>query len=980
MSSFRPCPSCRDRLLASAAMALALAVSASCKTATSADLCMTGSTTLSSAGGTGDFCDLGAGESVVIDSAGSLNDDTPATSAIRVTGAAGTIANAGSVTATDHGISLTTGTSLDSIANSGTITSGSDATDRGISINGAVVANQIRNDGTIDASVGVVLENGAQSGTITNTGTINAESAGIRIWQSNATINGSIVNEGEIRSTNTLHLAGNTITGPVINRGILTSPVGSVVRMGGGGKMDGGLINEAGALMESQGEDILHIVNSGSRIDFIDNRGTMRLTSTTPSNGAITLHSNGQITNGLVNSGTIDGMTNRGIFVGGTGQILGDVVNSGTIRGTTGIGIDNGTLARIENQITGVIAGIDYAISAVNPAVALTIDNAGTLDGDVQLADSTLNLTGSSSRVIGDVIGDVGSVVDVQGTFESEGAFNIDTLGVSTGGRLTLGHDVTATSGVTNAGTVDIAGGTVSITGDYTQAAGGSLALDVASATSYGTLAVSGVADIVASGAIALDVSGATNLANGATIADVITAGSINGTAISVSDNSAILDFTGIVDGATVDLTAQVNSLDTVLAGTSTAPGVDPAIASSLDTILGNSTLSGSSDIFGALMSLGTADDINRAMGQLDPSLGASAARFQVMNVHAGVNQVIADRLSHLSGRSGGTARAGFASLAGGDRGEKLAGLSALAAFEGDGAVFDEFIPLAAAGDIEGQVIGNNAWVKLFGARTLQESKDGAAGFDAKTGGFAIGVDYELDDRSTLGVSLAYSNSDVDGRNGSHSDVDIDSFQGSVYGLYDLGEATYVSGMIGGGTSDNSASRDVTVGPVDDKARADYDGWNVTAMLEVGHRVDLSPGLTVIPRAHAEYIYSDVDGYREKGIGGAGLDVEGIDADSLDLGLSTSLIYDPGNGVSLSGDFGFTYDVLADDNDVTSRFIAGGSTFTTRGVDPEKFTALAGLGVAFDISENMQAIAGYDLALRKDLTNHQLALKLRHRF
>ena len=981
MATLRSCPSCHRRFLASAATALALAATAPYGTAAAADLCAAPSTTLSSAGGTGDFCDLGAGESVVIDANGSLNDDTPASSAVRVTGAAGTIDNEGSITATDHGISLTTGTSLDAITNGGTITSGSDATDRGISIDGATVTNQIRNDGTIDASVGVVLENGAQSGTITNTGTINAESAGIRIWQGNSVVNGSIVNEGEIHSTNTLHLAQSTITGPVINRGILTSPVGSVVRMGGGGKMDGGLINEAGALMESGGDDVLHITNSGSRIDFIDNRGTMRLTSNTPSNGVVIVYSNGQITNDLVNSGMIDGMANRGIFVSGTGQILGDVVNSGTIRGTTGIGIDNGTLARIENQVTGVIAGTDYAISAVNPAVALTIDNAGTLDGDAALGPATLNLTGTTARVIGDVSGAAGSIVDVQGTFTSEGTFSVDTFGVASGGSLTLGHDVTATSGVTNAGTVDIGGGTISITGDYTQAAGGGLTLDVASTSNHGTLAVSGVADIAASGAIAVDVSGATNLADGATIADVITAASINGTAVSVSDNSAILDFTGTVNGAAVDLTAHANSLGTVLAGTSTAPGVDPAIASSLDTIFGNSTLSGSSDIFGALMSLGTASDINRAMGQLDPSLGASAARVGLVNVRAGANRVIGDRLAHLAGHGGsGAAQAGFAGLVGSEQAEKIAGLSALAGFEGNGAILDEFIPLAAVGDDARNASGNSAWLRVFGARTLQESNDGAAGFDARTGGVAIGIDGRMSDSLTLGASFAYAGGDVDGRDGSRSDIDIDSFQGSLYGLLDLGGGSWLSGMVGGGTSENSATRRVTIGGVDDKATADYDSWNASARIEAGHRIELTPDLALVPRAHAEYIYSDVDGYREKGIGGAGLEVEGSDADSLDLGLSAGLVQALSETVRLSGDVGFTYDVLADDDDVTSRFVAGGATFSTSGVDPETFTGLAGFGVELDLSPTMQAVAGYDLALRKDLTNHQFALRLRYMF
>ncbi|MEZ5825365.1 MAG: autotransporter domain-containing protein [Geminicoccaceae bacterium] len=645
-------------------------------------------------------------------------------------------------------------------------------------------------------------------------------------------------------------------------------------------------------------------------------------------------------------------------------------------------------LDSITNEAGGIIRGMDtdpgpgraleLGTNAAGPTV---VTNAGMLDGDVELGAHRLNLTGSSSRLIGDVTGIAGSIVDVQGTFASEGTFSVDTFGVSSGGSLSLGHDVTATTAFDNAGSVDIAGGMISITGDYTQSAGGNLALEVASMTSHGTLAVSGTADLSASGDLTVHVpDGGGTFVDGQTIADVINAGSINGTAVTVSDNSAILDFAGIVDGATVDLVVNANSLDTVLAGTDLS-GVDPALASSLDTILGMPSASASSDIFGALFSLGTAADVASAMHEIDLDIGASAAQIQVMNVQAGSNQMIADRLAHLAGHRGGkTARAGIASLTRGEKNENLAGLAAFASFEGDRAVFDEFIPLSAAEDTGGRSVGSNAWVKLFGARTLQESSNDAAGFDARTGGVAVGVDGRLDDRFTLGVSLAYANSDVDGRSGSRSNIDIDSFQGSVYGIYDLDDATYVSGMIGGGTADNSAKRKITVGAVTDSATANYDSWNASAMFEAGHRMALAPGFMLTPRVHAEYIHSDIDGYREKGIGGAGLVVEGTNADSLDLGLSASMAYDPSSRFRIGGELGFTYDVLADDSDTTSRFIAGGTTFTTKGLEPGKFTGLAGLGLEFDLGDNMQAIAGYNLALREDLVNHQLAVNLRYLF
>ena len=57
-----------------------------------------------------------------------------------------------------------------------------------------------------------------------------------------------------------------------------------------------------------------------------------------------------------------------------------------------------------------------------------------------------------------------GSAVTVSGTFATENTFNVDTFGIDAGGRFTIGHDVTTTSGLSNAGTLAVvSGGTIVI-------------------------------------------------------------------------------------------------------------------------------------------------------------------------------------------------------------------------------------------------------------------------------------------------------------------------------------------------------------------------------------------------------------------------------------------------------------------------------------------------------------------------------------
>ena len=136
------------------------------------------------------------------------------------------------------------------------------------------------------------------------------------------------------------------------------------------------------------------------------------------------------------------------------------------------------------------------------------------------LDNSTLALEGLTGRVTGAVSGGVDSTVTVNGTFATENTFDVDNFAIGTGGRFTIGHGVTTTSGLSNAGTLAVAGGVdTTLTGDYTQMSGGNL--EFSTGSGFGTIAVTGTVDLSASGLVTVNEPG---LLTAGTVQDVLTA------------------------------------------------------------------------------------------------------------------------------------------------------------------------------------------------------------------------------------------------------------------------------------------------------------------------------------------------------------------------------------------------------------------------------------------------------------------------
>ena len=275
---------------------------------------------------------------------------------------------------------------------------------------------------------------------------------------------------------------------------------------------NGGLIVGNGVTGDGDGVDVDGLVT-------LINTGVIRSLNAVDPSGA-TAFSEGVTVGGgtITNSGTIEGLVAagnanaKGIGITLTGNDITTGVNAGNRDGLYGnatVVNQNGGLIRGQNSSAIVAKGLasGYAVSISNDATS-TIQGGGTTDAAIQLgADTatinnsgridgssshvaiaggsgnlTVNITGGKAVVLGDIVGGTGT----------------NTMKVDPG----AGNSFSYASGISNFDKVEIASGTVTLTGQshYT----GTTTIDAGA-----TLALAGGADRLATGS-KLDLEGGT--------------------------------------------------------------------------------------------------------------------------------------------------------------------------------------------------------------------------------------------------------------------------------------------------------------------------------------------------------------------------------------------------------------------------------------------------------------------------------------
>jgi outer membrane autotransporter protein len=663
------------------------------------------------------------------------------------------------------------------------------------------------------------------------------------------------------------------------------------------------------------------------------------------------------VTGCISNSGSISGGSN-GILLSSS-TVTGDISNSGSISGgTAGISLSSSTVTgSITNS--GTISGGTNAIRVSADSTLANLDiggnNTASFVGAVSAANTAMSILSGATYTL-----------NTADDFTVASFTNNGTARFAAG--VASSFDLSNVTGntFTNNGVLEVgAGGTGTITGDYTQTASGIFQTTASSGTSFGKLAVSGTATLAAGTGIKVNAASGNTLAAGNTLASVISAGTLSASTFTVSDNSFLFDFTAAINGNAVDLLTVAASSDG--SGTDTDTDTDtgnPGSGTDSDTgnsssgsvanaiaqtgfssgrgaavvldgfVSGGTTGTDMDNVVTALGQLSTAQEVSDAVAETLPLLTAGMNQVALNAMH-GTNRVIQSRQASNLGMSSG----------------------------------DEFL-----GD-------STLWLKPVGSWATQDTHESVAGFDAVSHGLIGGLDGKISDDTRIGVALAWMHSNVDGKStSSGNSADIDAYQAILYGSHNLSAMpdTTLDWQADIGTNQNKGQR--VIGFMDRVATSDYD--SLTAHLGAGLSRDfqVSEQTTLTPGIRADYTWIRDEGYTETGAGALNLKVKQRSTDELILLAEGSVAQSLTDRSKLLANLGVGYDVLNGQNSLTSSYVGGGTAFATQGLDASPWLARGGVGLVVKSTQNTEITARYDVETREDFLAQTASLNVRWDF
>lgn len=165
---------------------------------------------------------------------------------------------------------------------------------------------------------------------------------------------------------------------------------------------------------------------------------------------------------------------------------------------------------------------------------------------------------------------------------------------------------------------------------------------------------------------------------------------------------------------------------------------------------------------------------------------------------------------------------------------------------------------------------GWTLWFDGLGDWSRQHNQDKQIGFHTASGAGAIGADYQVADNFYLGLSGAYSSTDINW-NQHAADGRIQSYYGSIYGTWSS-DHFFIDAVLMGAHNNYSGKRHIKFTGVNRNPRNKHEGNEALAHLNLGGLFKAG-WLSINPFVSFDYIFLHQNGFKEHG------------ADSLNLSV-----------------------------------------------------------------------------------------------
>jgi len=882
------------------------------------------------------------------------------------TGVTVNVSNGASVTGTNNGINV----------GSGTVNNGTGATISGG--NNGIIAETgnatVVNSGAISGSA-LAIDSLGNATVTNNAGATIIGSGGI--LTNNAA---DVTNFGAITGTSTFAISGNTAV--TINNAAGATIIATIT--------DAISVATGAATVVNSGT-ISGGIGGGDGVDA-------RTTATVTNNAGASIVAGGYGISGIAgvdvtNYGSIEGAFdaihgNVATVINGAGAsitsshqsaitaLLGaaTVTNSGTIASTSFDGI-SGSSAIVTNNAGGSINAARYGIISFSGGSLVT--NGGSISGGTAAirflgAGNTLTLL-PGSAISGSALGGGSDTLQLAGT--GAATFDASQLGASLqyqGFAILNKLDSsvwTLTGASPFAGQVNVNGGTLVVNGDMSAASGfmvnatgtlggtGTVGATQVNAngifapgngTPGSSMTVSGslafqpgaiyLVQVNPSAASFASVTGTATLggavvnavfANGSYVSKqytILTAGAVSGTFGSLVNTNLPSNFS---DTLSYDATHAYLNLRLNFGIPGSLNGNQEAVGNALTNFF--NTTGGIPLTYAALSS----SQLSQASGEL--GTGLQQTTFEAMGQFLGL--LTDPFMSRTGGINGGTSTPGYAN----EEGDQA---SAYAASKRSGHERDAYAMFTKAPLAKVYEPRWSVWASGFGG---SQSTDGnaAVGSNSTTSniyGTAVGADYLLSPKTIAGFALAGggTNFSVVGSGGGRSDL----FQAGAYVRRTEG-AAYVTGALAYGWQDITTNRTVTIAGLD-QLRAEFNANAWSGRVEGGYRF-VAPGfggIGITPYAAGQFTTLDLPAYAESVVSGSGAFALAYGAKSVtdgrsELGLRTDKAFAVADGiVTLRGRLAWAHD-FDPDRAIAATFQAlPGASFVVNGAAQAADSAL----------------------------------------
>ncbi|UQZ91386.1 hypothetical protein C4J81_18990 (plasmid) [Deltaproteobacteria bacterium Smac51] len=259
----------------------------------------------------------------------------------------------------------------------------------------------------------------------------------------------------------------------------------------------------------------------------------------------------------------------------------------------------------------------------------------------------------------------------------------------------------------------------------------------------------------------------------------------------------------------------------------------------------------------------------------------------------------------------------------------------------------------------------------------------GYGGFDVKTAGVTMGLDYQFTDSFRAGLFAGYTGGELDG---DYQDIDSDDMQVGLYAQATLPAGFTLNLGAAYGWQSFDADRDVRLGLTDynQKIKSSFDGNTVSAALELNKIFNFEGDWHLRPGIGYTYVGTELDAYREKSSAAAkyslAQEVEETDFDLHLFKVGTDIGW-TSETASVVGRLYYVGNAGDTDVDTKASFRAApNAPFTIKGAEYDR--SMANLGVSLKVapSDGASVVLDYDALLGSKSQSHNVNLTFRYEF